>query len=116
MICERDDRLCLIAGRQVAADVPSRHDAGRVDIRRYTDPANFADSSRVSSPLYRAGNGIWRQGTDRAGASDFAAVEVERCALPAMTRHRAVMASQNSRRAAVIRRRIGRFATVRCHC
>ena len=90
---ERDDRLFLVTSRHVVADAPSKHFPDRIEIELHTDPANLAESTGFSIPLYRAGKSVWRQGMDSAGDIDVAAIELERAALPATTVYRAFTAS-----------------------
>jgi len=90
---ERDDRLFLVTSRHVVADAPSRHYPDRLEIELHTDPANLAESTGFSIPLYRAGKSVWHQGTDSAGEIDVAVIEIERAALPATTVYRAFTAS-----------------------
>jgi hypothetical protein len=86
---EREDRLFLVTSRHVVADAPSRHFPDRIEIELHTDPANLAESTGFSIPLYRAGKSVWRQGKDGAGEIDVAAIEIERDALPASAVFRA---------------------------
>jgi hypothetical protein len=86
---ERDRRLFLVTGRHVLIDRPSKHFPDRVEIELHTDPDNMTKSTGFSIPLYRGGKSIWRQGLDKAGEIDVAAIEIERAALPAATAYRA---------------------------
>jgi S1-C subfamily serine protease len=86
---ERDERLFLVTSRHVVIDVPSRHFPDRIEIEMHIDPANLADSTGFSIPLYRDGKSIWRQGQDSAGEIDVAVIEIERSALPATAVYRA---------------------------
>lgn len=79
---ERDDRLFLVTSRHVLVDAPSRHFPDRIEIELHIDPDNLAESTGFSIPLYRDGKSVWRQGVDRAGEIDVAAIEIERSALP----------------------------------
>lgn len=79
---ERDDKLFLVTSRHVLIDKPSGHFPDRIEIEIHTDAANLALSTKFSIPLYQNGKSIWRQGIDRAGDVDVAAIEVERGALP----------------------------------
>jgi S1-C subfamily serine protease len=90
---ERGDRLFLVTSRHVVADAPSKHFPDRIEIELHTDPANLAESTGFSIPLYRAGKSVWRQGMDSAGDIDVAVIEIERAALPATTVYRAFTAS-----------------------
>jgi hypothetical protein len=86
---ERDDRLFLVTSRHVLTDAPSEHFPDRVEIELHTDPANLAESTGFSIPLYRDGKSVWRQGLDNAGEIDVAAIEIERAALPRTAVYRA---------------------------
>jgi S1-C subfamily serine protease len=86
---ERDDRLFLVTSRHVVVDAPSKHFPDRIEIELHTDADNLAESTGFSIPLYRDGNSVWRQGRDRAGEIDVAAIEIERGALPGTTVYRA---------------------------
>jgi len=86
---ERDDRLFLVTSRHVLVDAPSKHFPDRVEIELHTDPANLAESTGFSMPLYRDGRSVWRQGLDSAGDIDVAVLEIERPALPRTTVYRA---------------------------
>jgi len=86
---ERDGRLFLVTSRHVLVDAPSKHFPDRVEIELHTDPGNLAQSTGFSIPLYRDGKSIWRQGLDRAGDIDVAAIEIERAALPKTAVYRA---------------------------
>lgn len=86
---ERDERLFLVTSRHVLIDAPSKHFPDRVEIELHTDPANLAESTGFSMPLYRDGKSIWRQGLDSAGDIDVAVLEIERPALPRTAVYRA---------------------------
>jgi hypothetical protein len=86
---ERDGRLFLVTSRHVMIDEPSAHFPDRIEIELHTDPENMAESTGFSILLYRKGQGIWRQGLDKAGGIDVAVLEIERAALPATTVYRA---------------------------
>jgi len=79
---ERDARLFLVTSRHVLVDEPTGHFPDRIEIELHTDPANLAESTGFSMPLYRNGRSVWRQGRDSAGDIDVAVLEVERPALP----------------------------------
>jgi hypothetical protein len=53
-----------------------------LQIELHTNAENLAESTGYSIPLYRNGQGIWRQGMDAAGAIDVGVVEIAREALP----------------------------------
>ena len=61
---------------------PTGHFPDRIDIELHIDPENMAKSTGFSIPLYRDGAPLWRQGLDGAGATDVAAIEIDRAALP----------------------------------
>ena len=82
---ERDGRLFLATSRHVVIDEPSQHFPDRIEIELHVDPHNLTQSVGFSIPLYRDGNGIWRQGLDAAGEIDVAVIELDRSALPATT-------------------------------
>ncbi len=86
---ERDGRLFLVTSRHVVIDEPSKHFPDRLVIELHTDPANLAESTGFSIPLYRGGKSLWRQGLDAAGEIDVAAIELERDAMPGSTLFRA---------------------------
>jgi hypothetical protein len=79
---KRDERLFLVTSRHVLIDRPSKHFPDRVEIELHTDPDNMTESTGFSIPLYRGGKSIWRQGLDKAGEIDVAAIEIDRAALP----------------------------------
>ncbi|MEQ8506305.1 MAG: serine protease [Rhodospirillales bacterium] len=78
----RDDRLFLITSRHVVHDEPSKHFPNRIEIEIHTNPENLAESTGLSILLYQDGKGIWRDGSDGAGAVDIAVIEIDRRALP----------------------------------
>jgi hypothetical protein len=78
-------RLFLVTNRHVFADVPSGHFPDRVEIGLHTDAADLTRCAVFSIPLYGNGLGLWRQGTDVAGAVDVALVEIEIDRLPGAT-------------------------------
>lgn len=86
---ERDDRLFLVTSRHVVVDAPSNHFPDRIEIELHTNPANLAESTGFSIPLYRDGRSVWRQGLDSAGEIDVAVIEIERGALPRTAVYRA---------------------------
>jgi hypothetical protein len=79
---ERDNRLFVVTSRHVVLDEPSDHFPNRIELELHTDADNMARSIGFSIPLYRDGNGLWRQGVDTAGEVDVAAIELDRSALP----------------------------------
>jgi S1-C subfamily serine protease len=85
----RDERLFLVTSRHVMIDAPSKHYPDRIEIEIHIDPDNMAKSTGFSIPLYENGQSAWRQGKDRAGEIDVAAIEIERKVLPKTTTYRA---------------------------
>jgi hypothetical protein len=81
----RDERLFLVTSRHVMFDESSQHFPNRIEIELHVDADNLAQSTGFSIPLYREGQGIWRQGLDTAGEVDVAAIELDRAALPETT-------------------------------
>lgn len=86
---ERDARLFLVTSRHVLIDEPSQHFPDRIEIELHVDRDNMARSTNFSILLYRGGQAIWRQGKDRAGEIDVAAIEIDRKALPDTMVHHA---------------------------
>jgi hypothetical protein len=78
----REGRLFLITSRHVVFDQPTSHTPDRIEIAIHTDSVDLTRVANVSVPLYRNGQGLWRQGRDLGGEVDVAAVEVDRAALP----------------------------------
>jgi hypothetical protein len=85
----RGGRLFLVASRHVVIDEPSGHFPDRLEIELHIDPDNLAKSAGFSIPLYLDGGSVWRQGQDKGGEIDVAAIEVNRSALPDNTVYRA---------------------------
>ena len=79
---ERQGRLFLITSRHVVFDQPSSHFPDRIDIAVHTDPVDLTRVANLSLPLYRNGQGVWRQGRDLGGDVDAAAIEIDRASLP----------------------------------
>ena len=86
---ERGARLFLVTSRHVLINEPTGHFPDRIAIELHIDPENMAKSTGFSIPLYRDGAPLWRQGLDRAGAPDVAAIEIDRRALPKTASFRA---------------------------
>ncbi|WP_083614984.1 S1 family peptidase [Paraburkholderia sp. SOS3] len=80
---DRDGRLFLVTSRHVVCDEPSGHFPDRLEIELHVDRDNLGASTWFSIPLYADGVGLWRQGTDDAGAIDVAVLEIRRDRLPA---------------------------------
>ncbi len=76
-------RLFLVTNRHVLADVPSGHFPDRVEIEPHTDAQDLTRGTFFSIPLYANGLGLWRQGSDVAGAVDIALIEIDVGRLPA---------------------------------
>jgi S1-C subfamily serine protease len=85
----RDERLFVVTSRHVLIDEPSGHNPDRIEIEIHTDPENLAQSSQFSVPLFVNGQRVWRQGVDRSGDVDVAAIEIDVEALPEPTLYRA---------------------------
>ncbi len=81
----RGERLFLVTSRHVMADEQSKHFPDRIEIELHVDPANLAESTGFSIPLYRVGRAAWRQGQDASGDIDVAVIEIEQDALPRRT-------------------------------
>jgi hypothetical protein len=86
---EREERLFLVTSRHVLVDEASEHFPDRIEIELHTNPRNLAESTGFSIPLYRAGQGVWRQGRDTAGQVDVGVIELDRKAIPPTTIYRA---------------------------
>lgn len=86
---ERDKRLFLVTSRHVLMDAPTEHFPDRIEIELHTNPKNLAESTGFSIPIYREGQGTWRQGSDDAGQIDVAVIELDREAIPQSTVYRA---------------------------
>jgi len=85
----RDNQLFLVTSRHVIIDAPSAHFPSHLEIEVHTDMNNLTQSVGFSIPLYRNGLSLWRQGSDRAGEIDVAAIEIDRAALPQQMAYRA---------------------------
>jgi S1-C subfamily serine protease len=85
----RDERLYLVTNRHVLLDRPSGHLPDRIEIEVHTDADNLSHAAVLSVLLYRDGWAIWHQGRDSSGDVDVAAIELDRCALPAAVMLRA---------------------------
>jgi hypothetical protein len=94
----RGERLFLVTSRHVMIDEQSGHLPDRIEIELHVDPANLAESTGFSIPLYRGGRAAWRQGKDGSGEIDVAAIEIERDALPRRTILQAFTPDHLSRR------------------
>jgi hypothetical protein len=79
---ERGDQLYLVTSRHVVLDEASNHRPDRLEIELHVDPKNIAEVTRMSIPLYRNNQPVWRQSVDSAGSVDIVAVELQRPALP----------------------------------
>lgn len=79
---EREGRLYVVTSRHVVFDEASGHFPDRIELELHIDPDNIAASTGFSIPLYRNGQGVWRQGGDRSGNIDVAVIELVRSALP----------------------------------
>ena len=79
---ERDGRLFLVTSRHVLFDQPTAHHPDRIEIPIHVDAHDLTRIAVVSVDLYRAGQGVWRQGRDQGGEVDVAAIEIDRARLP----------------------------------
>ncbi|OAN55969.1 trypsin [Paramagnetospirillum marisnigri] len=86
---ERDGRLYLVTSRHVLCDPATRHAPDRIEIELHINPDNLAESTGFSIPLYRDGQGLWKQGADHSGDIDVAVIELDRAALPSTMVYRA---------------------------
>jgi hypothetical protein len=86
---QRGERLFLVTSRHVFIDEPSGHRPDSLLIHLFTDPANLAQATYFSIPLYRGFEPLWIQAADSSGTTDVAAIEVDRGALPPGTVYRA---------------------------
>jgi S1-C subfamily serine protease len=77
------DRLFLLSNRHVFADADSAHHPDRIEIWLHTDAQNLTRCARVSLPLLRDGQPLWRETRDSGGAVDIAALEIPAGSLPA---------------------------------
>lgn len=78
----REGRLFVITSRHVVFDQPTSHTPDRIEIAIHTDSVDLTRVAHVSVPLYRNGQGLWRQGRDLGGEVDVAAIEIDRASLP----------------------------------
>ncbi len=85
----RDGRLFLVTSRHVLADEASGHFPERIEIELHVDEGDLAKSTGFSIPLYRDGARAWRQGGDKSGEIDVAAIEIDTAALPQSAFYRA---------------------------
>ncbi len=79
---ERDNRLFLVTSRHVVADEATQHHPNRIEMELHTNPADMAQSTGYSIPLYKNGTSVWRQGEDAGGNIDVAVIELDRRAFP----------------------------------
>lgn len=77
------DRLHLVTSRHVLADVHGAHRPDRVEFGLHTDLQDLTRHARVSLPLFREGQPLWRQASDEGEAMDVAALEIPPGSLPA---------------------------------
>ncbi|MCI4678411.1 serine protease [Rhodoblastus acidophilus] len=85
----RDDRLFVVTSRHVLVDKASGHFPDSIEIELHIDGDDLAKATGFSVPLYDDGKPAWRQGADKSGDIDVAAIEIEREALPDSTIYRA---------------------------
>ena len=86
---ERGKRLFLVTSRHVLFSKSIEHYPTRIEIELHTNPANMAESTGFSIPLYRNRKSLWRHGSDAAGDIDVAVIEINRKALPRTAVYRA---------------------------
>ncbi len=79
---EREQRLFLVTNRHVVLDEGSGHRPTRVEIELHVDPANIAQTTQFSIPLYASEQALWRQVVDSGGTVDIVTLELDRAALP----------------------------------
>lgn len=79
---KREERLFVVTSRHVMIDELNGHKPDRVEIELHSNPDNLAQAFWFSIPLYKGGKPLWRQGIDRGGEVDVAAIELDRTALP----------------------------------
>lgn len=79
----RGERLFLVTSRHVVHDPDTRHHPDHLEIELHSDGERLQSSVGFSIPLYRQGQGLWRQGRDGGGEIDVAVIELQRDALPA---------------------------------
>jgi hypothetical protein len=79
---ERAAHLYLVTSRHVLIDEASGHFPDRIEVELHLDAADLTRSIGYSVLLYRHSRANWRQGRDRAGEIDVAAIEIDRGALP----------------------------------
>ncbi|MGD9942610.1 MAG: serine protease [Burkholderiaceae bacterium] len=79
---KRDERLYLVTNRHVLVDEQSSHFPDRLEIELHTDTVDLSQYATFSIPLYRNGQGLWRQAADGAGTVDVAVIEIEADRLP----------------------------------
>lgn len=86
---EREARLYLVTSHHVLFGKASKHFPTRIEIELHTNPANIAEATNFSIPLYRDGKRLWCQGLDASGEIDVGVIEIDRKALPAKALYRA---------------------------
>jgi Trypsin-like peptidase domain len=86
---ERDGKLFLMTSRHVVLDEASGHRPDHLAIELHIDAANVTATTQWLIPLYRDDRPVWREGIDRGGIVDVAALELDRSALPSTLLFRA---------------------------
>jgi hypothetical protein len=79
---ENEGSLYLITSRHVVMDEPSGHTPDKIGVEIHTNRDNLAESVRYFIPLHEDKYRYWKQGSDRTGEVDVAAIEVYRDQLP----------------------------------
>ncbi|WP_440223188.1 S1 family peptidase [Dokdonella sp. MW10] len=79
---ERDGQLFLVTNRHVVREESIDHHPDRLEIVLHVDPANVAETTVFSIPLYRDGMPAWREGSDAGGTIDVVVIALDRAALP----------------------------------
>lgn len=86
----REGRLFLVSSRHVFCDPGSGHLPTTVQIIVHLDARDLTRTANVELPLYAAGQGLWTQARDTAGAVDVGALEIPPGCLPASAEIRAL--------------------------
>ena len=93
-LLERDERLFLVTSRHVVLDEASDHVPDRLLVELHVDVADMARAVDLRVPLYAGSMRTWREGVDRDGPVDVAAIELQRSALPDNVIYRAFSMQQ----------------------
>lgn len=79
---ERGERLFLVTAGHVVRDDANDHRPDGLLIELHVDPADVAQTTQFSVPLYSQLAPVWRQTADTGGAIDVVAIELDRSAMP----------------------------------